>query len=78
MRIEVSEIVKETFNFRGLGNKESYGAAIYIRAGGRLVYGGGESKYVDVNFGDVDSYGALCLTQVLHYFRIPICHVKPG
>jgi prevent-host-death family protein len=29
-------------------------------------------------FGDVDSYGALCLTQVLHYFRIPICHVKPG
>jgi hypothetical protein len=30
------------------------------------------------NFGDVDSYGALCLTQVLHFFRIPICHVKLG
>ena len=28
--------------------------------------------------GDVDSYSALYLTQVFQFFRIPICHVKPG
>ena len=28
--------------------------------------------------GDVDSYGALPLTEVFQFFRIIICHVKPG
>jgi hypothetical protein len=30
------------------------------------------------NLGDVDSYSALYLTQVFQFFKIPICHVKPG
>ena len=89
VRIEVSEIVKETFNFHSLGKKESYGAAIYIKAGGGLVYGGEESNYVDVNkylipqklLQDQEPcsiYSFHITENYFNFFRVFIEHINPN
>jgi len=89
VRITVTEIVKETFNFHSIGKKESYGAVIYIDTGGGIVYGGEESKYVEVNkylvpkklFQDQEPcsiYSFYITEDYFSFFRVFIEHINPN